>query len=153
MSDRSSSVQSSSAEGPWSVSTTESQRAVRLQRHHSFRGRQYSHTPTLRERLDQTGYWLPAGSPAVESVGPSVTLEEAANAIPSIGQQPLVFTDDEDEDVEMSESDIDDEGYESESESESEDEEDPKDPDYDPRAKGEWCREKGEHVMVRAPRP
>ena len=108
----------------------------------------FSHTPDVHERLDyQYGPWLKEANPVDEEWGPEVTEEEAANAVASI------------EDVEMAENAVvvpkieesgdEDEGYESESESE---EDDPKDQDYVPGRKGDWCREKGQHTIVRARR-
>jgi hypothetical protein len=105
----------------------------------------------VHERLDyQYGYSLKEGNAEYTEWEPEVTEEEAANAVASIEYRQMM----ENAVVvpKLDESEEEDEGYGSESESESEDGDDPMDPDYVPAKYGDWCREKGQHTMVRARR-
>lgn len=88
---------------------------------HRFRDKEFSHTPTVHERLDwQYGPALQASitETTFEEGGPAVSEEEAANAFPSI-ESDDVESEVEEESEKFEESDEDDEGYMSESESES----------------------------------
>ena len=101
---------------------------------------EYQYGPTLKEQVAfpdrEVGEW-----------GPTLLEGEAENAVASIEGVEMMEEESEEDTEKMDASKDEDEGYESEIESEDE-MDGPKDHDHDPKARGEWCREKGEHRMV-----